>query len=122
VAADNFAQAVEFLSSPGDRIVLGPCDDGGYYLIGLKRARREVFERIDWSTNRVLDQTIQRAAEIGVTVELLPTAYDVDDAAGLRRLCDELLAGSSSDGVAPHTQKFLREVIAQEGRFRIWPV
>ena len=74
-----YSQAVQFLARPGDRIVLGPSSDGGYYLIGLNRLHRRVFEGIDWSTERVLAQTLERAAEIGLTVELLPTCFDVDD-------------------------------------------
>src|SRR5256886_17425532 len=66
IPAENFTRAVELLSLPGDHIVLGPCDDGGYYLIGLKQLHQEVFERIDWSTERVLEQTIERATQIGV--------------------------------------------------------
>jgi uncharacterized protein len=121
IPTENFAQAVKVLQRAGDRIILGPCDDGGYYLIGLKESHKEFFERIDWSTERVLDQTMQRAAKIDIAVKLLPTGYDVDDAASLRRLCNELLASSSNDSVAPHTRKFLSELIAREGRTRIWP-
>jgi uncharacterized protein len=112
VPSANFAQAVKLLGSPEDRIVLGPCDDGGYYLIGIKKLHRELFEEIDWSTERVLDQTKRRAAEIGLEVKLLPRAYDVDDDASLRRLCGELLASNSNDDVAPRTQKFLLELVA----------
>ena len=50
IPAENFAKAMELLSLPGDHIVLGPCDDGGYYLIGLKQLHQGVFEQIDWST------------------------------------------------------------------------
>jgi rSAM/selenodomain-associated transferase 1 len=121
VPADNFVQAVEMLSLKGDRIVLGPSDDGGYYLIGLKEPHRELFERIDWSTDRVFDQTLQRAAEIGIEVKLLPTGFDVDDYARLPRLCSELLGEHSRDGVAPNTRNFLHEIIEREGRARIWP-
>src|SRR2546421_10448694 len=46
VSADVYANAVELLSKPGDRVVLGPSDDGGYYLIGLKRNHLQLFERI----------------------------------------------------------------------------
>src|SRR5207244_836760 len=53
VSAEAYAQAVELLVGSNDRVVLGPSDDGGYYLIGLKRNRRQLFERIDWSTERV---------------------------------------------------------------------
>src|SRR5207237_524567 len=92
VSADVYAQAVEQLSGPNNHVVLGPSDDGGYYLIGIKRNHPELFERIDWSTERVFDQTRQRIQEIKLEVSLLPTGYDVDDAATLRRLCDELLS------------------------------
>ncbi len=114
IPAAKFRQAVELLASPEDRIVLGPSDDGGYYLIGLKKSHREVFEEIDWSTERVLDQTIQRATGIGLEVRLLPAGYDIDDGASLRRLCDELLGENVRDGVAPNTRNFLARVAAQK--------
>src|SRR5438132_5491549 len=107
VSADVYAQAVELLSKPGDRVVLGPSDDGGYYLIGLKRNHRRLFERIDWSTERVLEQTKERAQALNLEVCLLPTGYDVDDGVTLRRICNELLSGKVRDDVAPNTRKFL---------------
>jgi len=113
VPAENFATAVELLGASDDRIVLGPSDDGGYYLIGLKRPHGQLFEEIAWSTERVLEQTIQRAAELGVEVKLLPAGYDVDDAASLRRLYDELLAETASTNTAPHTRKFLANIVAR---------
>src|SRR4030095_11946557 len=79
VPAENFEQAVELLSTSEDRVVLGPSDDGGYYLIGMNKPHWHLFEEIDWSTERVLNQTTQRATEIGIEVKLLPTGYDVDD-------------------------------------------
>src|SRR5213082_1508938 len=121
VPAATFAQAVEMLRSSREHIVLGPSDDGGYYLIGLKRPHCEMFERIDWSTERVLEQTKARAKEIGLAIKLLPACYDVDDFTTLRRLCKELLGGNSPDAKAPETTKFLREIIDREGRSRIWP-
>jgi uncharacterized protein len=124
VVASIFAEAVRELAKPGERIVLGPSDDGGYYLIGLKQMRRLLFEDIDWSTEHVFNQTMQRAAEIGVEVHQLPAGFDVDDGATLRRLCDELLGKTQelTGAVAPNTQKFLSEIIQREGRDRIWPV
>jgi uncharacterized protein len=112
VPADVFAQAVELLSAPEDRVVLGPSDDGGYYLIGMKREHHQLFERIDWSTERVLEQTRQRAQELKLEIKLLPTGYDIDDAASLKRLRDELLATDST--LAPHTRKFLAELASQK--------
>ena len=120
IPAENFTKAIELLSLPGDHIVLGPCDDGGYYLIGLKQLHREVFEQIDWSTERVFEQTRQRARQIDARVHELPRGFDVDDRAALHRLCDELLGENARDSVAPRTQEFLRKLIAREGRKRIW--
>src|SRR5205814_1787066 len=107
VPAENFAEAVELLSTSDDRIVLGPSDDGGYYLIGVKKPHRHLFEQVDWSTERVLNQTIQRATENGLEVKLLPSGYDVDDADSLRRLRNQLLADKTSSDVAPYTREFL---------------
>src|SRR6267143_3693158 len=110
VSADVYADAVETLSKAGDRVVLGPSDDGGYYLIGLKQTRQEEIKRIDWSTERVLDQTKTRARELNLDVSVLRTGYDIDDAATLRRSIDELLSNKSERDVAPNTRKFLAAV------------
>jgi uncharacterized protein len=113
VPAENFAEAVELLSTSEDRVVLGPSDDGGYYLIGVKKLHPHLFEQIDWSTERVLSQTIQRATEIGLEVKLLPIGYDIDDGASLRRLCNELLAENSDKSIAPNTRTFLASLVAR---------
>ncbi|HEX8143003.1 MAG TPA: TIGR04282 family arsenosugar biosynthesis glycosyltransferase [Pyrinomonadaceae bacterium] len=122
-------EAVRALARPGDRVVLGPSDDGGYYLIGLKRAHRRLFEEITWSTDRVLDETVERAAEIGLEVSMLPSWYDVDDGASLARLCGELFPEDTVDAArkglagyeAAHTRRFLGQLMDAEGRRRIWP-
>jgi uncharacterized protein len=114
VPADSFSRAVNLLNTNGDRLVLGPCEDGGYYLIGINKPHHELFERIDWSTERVLEQTMQRASEIGIDAKLLSMGYDVDDHAALRRLCQELLSQSGNDSVAPTTRKFLTSIVAQK--------
>ena len=114
-----YMAAARSLSMHGDRVVLGPTEDGGYYLIGLKQNHRRLFQNIDWSTERVFEQTKTRAAELGVEVELLPTCCDVDDRQSLHRLCDELLNEKSIDR-APNTRAFLSEIIKREGRDRIW--
>jgi rSAM/selenodomain-associated transferase 1 len=119
-----FTEAVQFLRGTKDAVVLGPSDDGGYYLIGLKRLHPELFEGIDWSTERVLEQTLERARAINLPVHLLPTWYDVDDRATLHRLCQELFGenGSAPAGAdAPQTRQFLHDLLEHEGRHRIWP-
>src|SRR5436190_12674571 len=118
---DAFREATAQLQGADDRIVLGPSDDGGYYLIGIKKMYRRLFQEIDWSTERVFTQTLERAREIGLNVHILPSCFDVDDRAALRRLCDELLGANSRCDIAPATTKFLSQLIAREGRERIWP-
>jgi len=100
--------AARALASPNDRLVLGPAEDGGYYLIGLKHLHRRLFEEIDWSTERVFRQTLDRAAELGLDTVTLGPWYDVDDVASLRRLVDELGNPDSAAYPAPHTAAFLR--------------
>lgn len=110
--------------------MLGPSQDGGYYLIGLKRPHRYLFERIPWSTSDVLSHTIERATDMDLCVELLPLWYDVDDAATLHLLYDELslLSDGHNSRVqfhsgfhAPHTSAYLAELMAKEGHERFIP-
>jgi uncharacterized protein len=119
VTADAFRQAAIELQGADDSIVLGPSDDGGYYLIGMRKLYRRLFEDIDWSTERVFTQTLERARELTLCVHVLPKFYDIDDAKALGRLCRELL-DEKSDDVAPATRKFLAELIARDGRERLW--
>lgn len=90
-------ETAQVLDQPGDRAVLGPSNDGGYYLLGLKRPHRRLFDDIAWSTDVVAEQTLARAAEIGLPVHVLPRWYDVDDAAALRHLHSELFSSSTFD-------------------------
>jgi hypothetical protein len=71
-------------------LVLGPAEDGGYYLIGLRRWTRGLFDGVRWSTDRALADTLERARTLGLSCELLEQAYDVDDIASLRRLLADL--------------------------------
>jgi glycosyltransferase A (GT-A) superfamily protein (DUF2064 family) len=80
----------------------------------VKKPHPHLFEQIDWSTERVLNQTIQRATEMGNEVKLLPPGYDVDNAASLRRLCNELLADTTSSDIAPHTREFLAGLVKRK--------
>src|SRR5262249_20214828 len=89
VTRETYAEAARLLSRPNDCVVLGPSDDGGYYLIGLKETHLGLFEEIEWSTERVLNQTLTRAEQMRLPVNLLPASFDVDDQDGLHRLCNE---------------------------------
>lgn len=84
-------------------VVLGPADDGGYWLIGMNAARASLFERIDWSTERVLEQTLARARDAGLDVFLLPPWYDVDEASDLDRLATDPLLRRHTRAVLQRT-------------------
>ena len=59
-------------------LVIGPCHDGGYYLIGVKKRHGELFRGISWSTDKVLEQTLSIAGEQGLSVSSLITLRDID--------------------------------------------
>jgi rSAM/selenodomain-associated transferase 1 len=104
-------QAIDSLREPGDRMVLGPASDGGYYLIGLKRPHTHLFSRIAWGTETVARSTCERADEIGLATTLLPEWYDVDDLQTLRWLQDELAGHSTrfhAGGFAAASRSFLK--------------
>jgi rSAM/selenodomain-associated transferase 1 len=85
-------RAARVLAEPGDRAVLGPAEDGGYYLLGLKTPHAHLFADIAWSTGTVAADTAKRAADIGLELVTLPTWYDVDDADSLSRLLTSFAA------------------------------
>jgi rSAM/selenodomain-associated transferase 1 len=82
--------AVRALQSAAVDGVIGPSDDGGYYLIGLRVSCRALFTGIAWSTETVLAQTLQRARRAGRRLRVLPAWYDVDTIEDLRRLAADL--------------------------------
>ncbi|MGZ5903870.1 MAG: TIGR04282 family arsenosugar biosynthesis glycosyltransferase [Reyranella sp.] len=97
-----------------DNVVLSPALDGGYTLIGLSKPHRRLFEDIRWSTSTVYRRTLDRAREIGLPVVDAPPWYDVDDAASLRMLEDELSGETPAvltipGAEAPSTRLFLRQ-------------
>ena len=64
-------------------VVVGPADDGGYYLLGMNKLEPELFANKDWSTATVLPDTLADAARLGLRVAQLPTLHDVDSAQDL---------------------------------------
>src|SRR2546428_5386845 len=65
---DYLRQAVELLGKRATDVVVGPSDDGGYYLIGVRQAWPAPFDPMPWSTAEVLPETLRRAAAQGVPV------------------------------------------------------
>jgi rSAM/selenodomain-associated transferase 1 len=103
---DYLIRTAALLAAPGDRAVLGPAEDGGYYLLGLKQAHAHMFADIAWSSEHVAAQTRARAAEIGLELVEVPPWYDVDDEAALDRLVAELIRDDEQN-LALATARFL---------------
>ena len=97
-------QAIDLLVLGQVDVVLGPTEDGGYYLIGVRRAHPELFSGIPWSTPGVLSETLARAGAAGLRTVCLPPWFDVDTPADLQRLRAAL---AHPGGEAEHTRKFL---------------
>ena len=92
-------------------VVLGPTSDGGYYLIGLSRSNRHLFEEIQWSTSRVWGQTIEILERLGCSYETLPKWYDVDNHSDLIRLSRELSSLNTREPVWADLRKVVEKNI-----------
>lgn len=87
-------------------LILGPSLDGGYFLIGLKRPRPDLFTDIPWSTDQVLALTREKAEASGLRTALLPAQRDIDTIDDLRGLIQE--AGPSAPLLSKRTAGALR--------------
>lgn len=88
-------------------MTLGVGHDGGYSLTGLKQHYPELFENIAWNTERVISQRLEICRRLKLKVHRLAEWYDVDVAAGLKRLRRDL---NENPAAAPHTHAFLRQI------------
>jgi rSAM/selenodomain-associated transferase 1 len=106
VRLDIVQRAFELLEE-GAEVVLGPAEDGGYYLIALRAGAvaRRLFEGIAWSTDQVFPVTVERCRELGLRLALLPTASDVDTPDDLRRLAARM---ATEDLGCPRTRALLQ--------------
>lgn len=100
-------EAFQRLDDPVTDVVLGPCEDGGYYLIGWKRPHPRLVREVEMSTDRVLADTLKLAAEEHLNVALLPSWFDIDDMDALQRIAGNMPADGQR---AVHTRRFLAEI------------
>ena len=107
VPGETIAKAFASLRDANVDVVLGPADDGGYYLVGLRNhpAPPDLFTGITMSTPLVFTQTLERAQSLGLAVRLAPTTFDVDSEADLPRLAHALDALPT---LAPRTLTLLK--------------
>ena len=101
-------RAYGLLDPGGDGVVLGPAEDGGYYLIGAVRfsapAFAAIFRGMEWSTDGVFDETLRRCAAAGIAVKTLETWYDVDTVEEIKRVRER--------GEAVETCRFIEASLA----------
>jgi rSAM/selenodomain-associated transferase 1 len=90
-------------------VVLGPSEDGGYYLIGLAGGVPPIFNEMPWSTPQVWNETLNRLQAARLKFAVLPTWYDVDEAADLRRLAIELTGAVESAAEWPALRRAVHE-------------
>jgi len=108
----HLAQAFQALDSADVDATLGPCEDGGYYLVGLKAPCPMLFLGMQMSTSTVLAETLERARAQGLRVFLLPPWYDIDTFQDLHRLREDL--SKMPDDIAPHTRRCLTSLAQLE--------
>ena len=77
--------------------VIGPAEDGGFYLLGLKTVQRDDFKDIAWSTKSVFEQTCKNFLASNKTAHILPQWYDVDDEVSLNKMTDEILRSNKKE-------------------------
>ena len=93
---DLLRRACAHLADPSTDVVLGPSEDGGYYLVGMRAPHPALFEHMPWSTPTVLGRTLERAQRQGLRVACLSTWFDVDTGADLERLRVDLEASPAT--------------------------
>jgi hypothetical protein len=104
----RYLSAAFAMLDDGADAVIGPCEDGGYYLIGLKHPCPRLLRQVRMSTSNVTADTLAVAAEENMQVGLLPPWYDVDDFISLQRLLEELRV--TSPHTACHTRAYLGQL------------
>lgn len=88
-------------------LVIGPSEDGGYYLLGMNGRFTFLFEGLEWSSDQVFKQTLDHARPAGLKVNIMPTWYDVDTSSDLSRLALDL---KDKEAMAPITANFLKKL------------
>jgi hypothetical protein len=116
IGSDSPLLPAEFVAQAFDQLadrdcVLGPAIDGGYYLVGMRNKTWPIFDRVEWSTARVFDQTLSRIGACGATLGLLPPWHDVDTVEDLARLKLHFrgMRPAGSSAIASRTEKVLVE-------------
>jgi uncharacterized protein len=108
VPADFIEQAFEFLELESDA-VLGKTEDGGFYLIGLRKLVKEIFENVEWSSPETFEQVFENIHNLNLHLRETPGWYDVDTKADLEKLREEFLHNENARRRAPKTFDWVKQ-------------
>lgn len=106
-------EAVDSLITGAAEIVMGPTEDGGYYLLGLNEPAPGLFDNVDWSTDSAYQQTAANAAKLNLRLHALRGWYDIDTPLDLTRLRAELVSDQQAQRLAPNTYRWVLERASQ---------
>jgi len=106
LTTSHLREATDTLQARGG-LVLGPADDGGYYLIGMTQPHAALFEGMAWGSDSVLTDTLRTAERLGIEARLVRSAYDVDTVDDLLRLERDL--GWAPADVCPALRRWFRD-------------
>jgi len=113
VPLDFFRETYSALNCEDKRVVFGPSQDGGYYLVGMNQPTLQIFERMTWSHDRVLAQTTAKLTGLGIDFRLLPTWFDLDTIADLKRM--QTMADPAVRDAMKRTLDYLRQLGLGQG-------
>ena len=105
---DYIEQAFEFLETNSE-IVLGKTEDGGFYLIGLRRLRSEIFENVAWSSPKTFEQVFENVRNLELHLRETPSWYDVDEEPDLIKLKNEITHNNNAKRRASNTFDWLKK-------------
>lgn len=104
--ADFIEQAFELLELETD-VVLGAAEDGGFYLIGLRKLSEKIFENVEWSSPRTFEQVYRNIMNLNLHLRETPAWYDVDGPQDLEKLREEFRHNENARRRAPQTFEYL---------------
>ena len=106
-SADFIEQAFGFLETNSDA-VLGKTEDGGFYLIGLRKPRKEIFENVAWSSPQTFGQIYENIQKSKLHLREISGWYDVDEPQDFEKLRGEILHNPNAQKRAPETYALIR--------------
>ena len=104
---DHIEQAFEFLETNSD-VVLGKTEDGGFYLIGLRKLPERIFENVAWSSPETFEQMFENIHRLRLHLREVPSWYDVDEREDFEKLQAEILHNKNAQRRAPETYSIIK--------------